>query len=266
MAPRDGRIRYNLALAYYKSADLPRAAEELEALHAKQPADVRATLLLADCRLQLGEPAAVEALLRPLAAARPGRPRRHLHARHGPRAERQGAGRPAARRDACCADGDSAEAQYLVGSAAFMAGDYPAGRRALLERAPEEPEAAVAALVLRPGAALHRRRGRGRAGLSRGPRREPERLRGELLPRLAPRHPRPAEGRAAVRGEGRGPAAAVGRGEGARRVARLARGRRGARPSPVSPLVGHQAPDVTLHGADGRDVPAVRRSAGARSS
>ncbi|HUL77584.1 MAG TPA: tetratricopeptide repeat protein, partial [Vicinamibacteria bacterium] len=68
----DGRIRYNLALAYYKSADLPQAAAELAALHEKEPGDLRATLLLADCRLQLGEPAAVEELLRPVAAAQPG--------------------------------------------------------------------------------------------------------------------------------------------------------------------------------------------------
>ena len=124
MAPEDGRIRYNLALAYYKSADLPRAAEELEALHAKQPGDVRAILLLADCRLQLGEPAAVEALLRPLAAARPDD--RAVTYMLGMALVRNGKVQEGQRLvETLLRDGDSAEAQYLVGSAAFMAGDYP---------------------------------------------------------------------------------------------------------------------------------------------
>ena len=191
MAPLDGRIRYNLALAHYKSADLPRAAEELEALHAQQPADVRATLLLADCRLQLGEPAAVEALLRPLAAARPDD--RAVTYMLGMALVRNGKVQEGQRLvETLLRDGDSAEAQYLRRLGRVHGRRLPAGRRALLERAPEERDAAVAALVLRPGAPLHRRRGRGRAGLSRGPRREPERLRGEPLPRLAPRHPRSA--------------------------------------------------------------------------
>jgi tetratricopeptide (TPR) repeat protein len=124
MAPEDGRIHYNLALAYYKSADLPRAAEELEALHAKQPEDSRTTLLLADCRLQLGEPAAVEALLRPLAGQKPDN--RAVTYLLGMALVREGKveeGRDLV--DALMREGDSAEAQYLVGSAAFMAGDYP---------------------------------------------------------------------------------------------------------------------------------------------
>ncbi len=44
MAPEDGRIRYNLALAYYKSADLPRAADALATLHRKQPEDLAGDL------------------------------------------------------------------------------------------------------------------------------------------------------------------------------------------------------------------------------
>jgi tetratricopeptide (TPR) repeat protein len=124
MAPSDGRIRYNLALAYYKSADLPRAAEELETLHAQQPGDPRATLLLADCRLQLGEPSAVEALLRPLAAERPDD--RAVTYLLGMALVRGGKVEEGQRLvEALVRDGESAEAQYLLGSAAFMAGDYP---------------------------------------------------------------------------------------------------------------------------------------------
>jgi tetratricopeptide (TPR) repeat protein len=124
MAPSDGRIRYNLALAHYKSADLARAAEELEILRAREPGDLRATLLLADCRLQMGEPAAVEALLRPLALARPGD--RAVTYLLGMALVRGGKAEEGQRLvEALMQDGDSAEAQYLVGSAAFMAGDYP---------------------------------------------------------------------------------------------------------------------------------------------
>ena len=124
LAPLDGRIRYNLALAFYKSADLPKAAEELAVLHAKQPSDLRATLLLADCRLQLGEPAAVEELLRPLAASRPDD--RAVTYLLGMALLRNGKAEEGQRLvEVLVRDGDSAEAQYLVGSAAFMAGDYP---------------------------------------------------------------------------------------------------------------------------------------------
>ncbi len=124
MAPADGRIAYNLALAHYKSADLPRAVEELQALHAKQPGDLRTTLLLADCRLQLGEPSAVEELLRPLAAARPDD--RAVTYLLGMALVRGGKVEEGQRLvETLLREGDSAEAQYLLGSAAFMAGDYP---------------------------------------------------------------------------------------------------------------------------------------------
>ena len=124
LAPGDGRIRYNLALAYYKSADLSRAAEELAAVHAAQPGDLRATLLLADCRLQLGEPAAVEALLRPLAVSRPDdRAVTYLLGMALVRGGKVEEGQKLV--ETLMRDGDTAEAQYLVGSAAFMAGDYP---------------------------------------------------------------------------------------------------------------------------------------------
>jgi tetratricopeptide (TPR) repeat protein len=124
MAPEDVRIRYNLALAHYKSADLPSAAEELEALRARHHDDLRATLLLADCRLQMGDPAAVEELLRPLAASRPDDPA--VTYLLGMALVRGGKAEEGQRLvDTLMRDGDSAEAQYLVGSAAFMAGDYP---------------------------------------------------------------------------------------------------------------------------------------------
>ena len=123
-APGEARIRTNLALAYYKSADIPRAAEELQALHDAQPAELRTTLLLADCRLQMGEHDRVEALLRPVEAANPAdRTVQYLLGmalvRGGKPAEGQ------QRIEKLMQGGDSAEGQYLLGSASFMAKDYP---------------------------------------------------------------------------------------------------------------------------------------------
>jgi Flp pilus assembly protein TadD len=124
LRPGDPGIRLNLALALYKSADLRRAAELLQGLHDEPPAGARTTLLLADCRLQMGEYDRVEALLRPLEDARPG-DRALLYmlgmalVRGGKPEEGQ------ARIDRLMRGGDSAEAQYLLGSAAFMGQDYP---------------------------------------------------------------------------------------------------------------------------------------------
>jgi Flp pilus assembly protein TadD len=120
----DPRIRTNLALAYYKSADLPRAAEELAAVHAAQPQDLRVSLLLADCRLQMGEHDSVVRLLRPLEAEHgEDRTLQYLLAMA---AVRGGNTAEASRRiDRLLQGGDSAEAQYLLGSASFMGKDYP---------------------------------------------------------------------------------------------------------------------------------------------
>jgi tetratricopeptide (TPR) repeat protein len=59
-------VRYNLALALYKAARIGDAAVELEALLKTRPDHPTAPLLLADCRLQLGEWKRVIALLDPL--------------------------------------------------------------------------------------------------------------------------------------------------------------------------------------------------------
>jgi len=59
-------VRYNLAVALYKAARIPDAARELEALLKAKPDHPSAPLLLADCRLQLGEWKQVIALLDPV--------------------------------------------------------------------------------------------------------------------------------------------------------------------------------------------------------
>ena len=63
------RLRFNLALAYYKSFQIPEAAAELETLRAAQPADLNLAVLLADCRLRMGEFQKAIDAVQPLEAA-----------------------------------------------------------------------------------------------------------------------------------------------------------------------------------------------------
>ncbi|MET0556699.1 MAG: tetratricopeptide repeat protein [Vicinamibacteria bacterium] len=63
--PEQAQVRFNLALALYKSARVGLAAPELERVVAEDPKNTNALLLLADCRLQMGNPGEVVALLSP---------------------------------------------------------------------------------------------------------------------------------------------------------------------------------------------------------
>ena len=63
------RCGVNLALAYYKTAQISEAAEELTAVVQQQPANRQAVFLLADCDLRLGENKKVIELLSPLEKA-----------------------------------------------------------------------------------------------------------------------------------------------------------------------------------------------------
>jgi tetratricopeptide (TPR) repeat protein len=63
--PAQAPVRLNLALAQYKSALIREAAAELEQVLALDPRNKAALLLLADCRLQMGDDARVIALLEP---------------------------------------------------------------------------------------------------------------------------------------------------------------------------------------------------------
>ena len=180
----------------------------------EQPDDARATLLLADCRLQLGEPAAVEALLRPLAAARPDD--RAVTYLLGMALVRGGKVEEGQRLvETLIRDGDSAEAQYLVGSAAFMAGDYPQaverfsrGARRRTRSCPSLRSYYGRALLFTGDADGAERAFR--EALADDPNDyEANYFLGSILETRG----RPEEARP-VRGEGRAPAAAVGRGEG----------------------------------------------------
>jgi Flp pilus assembly protein TadD len=248
MAPSDSRIRYNLALAYYKSADLPRAAEELQTLRAAQPEDLRATLLLADCRLQMGEPAAVEALLRPLAASRPDD--RAVTYLLGMALVREGRAEEGQRLvEKLMRDGDSAEAQYLVGSSAFMAGDYPQAVERFsraLEKNPGLPSLRSyygRALLFTGDADGAEQAFREALAASPNDYEASYYLASVLANRGKPEEARPFAERAARLRPQSPPAKEL--------LASLDRPQAAAAPPDLSPLVGHPAPDVELLRPDG---------------
>jgi tetratricopeptide (TPR) repeat protein len=132
------RLRFNLALAYYKSFQLAEAAAEFEALHRAQPADLNLALLLADCRLRTGEFQNAIDLLTPLEASHSDQPALDYILgmaliRNGRVPEGQ------LRVDRILRRGDSAEGHFLLGSALFTAGDYPGAVTELAKAAALNP-------------------------------------------------------------------------------------------------------------------------------
>jgi tetratricopeptide (TPR) repeat protein len=133
------RLRFNLALAYYKSSQIPEAVTELEVLHAAQPTDLNLALLLSDCRLRLGEYQQAIDAIAPLEAANSQEPALNYVLgmaliRSGRVADGQ------IRVDRILRHGDSAEGHFLLGSALFGAGNYPAAVKELNQAATLNPE------------------------------------------------------------------------------------------------------------------------------
>jgi tetratricopeptide (TPR) repeat protein len=131
----DGRnqaIRFNLALAYYKSAWFAEAAGELAQFLAAAPRDLperaNAVLLLADCRVRLGEYKKVIESLTPLAEADPDGPNNRAvayllgNALIGDGQLDKGQ----LLIDRVFRDEESAEARLLVGSIQLLMDDGPA--------------------------------------------------------------------------------------------------------------------------------------------
>lgn len=118
-------LRMNLALAYYKTGEIPQAARELATVRAADPANLQVTLLLSDCQLRMGEFAKVIELLKPLKIndSPDGQAVRYLLGtaliRSGQIREGQAVVDPILK------NAGSAEAELLVGMGKFMAGDYP---------------------------------------------------------------------------------------------------------------------------------------------
>jgi len=117
------RLHFNLALAYYKSFQIPEAVAELESLHRAQPADLNIALLLADCHLRTSEFQKVIDLLLPMEPSQPDQAAMDYALglaliRSGRVAEGQ------LRVDRILRRGDSAEGHFLLGAALSTAGDY----------------------------------------------------------------------------------------------------------------------------------------------
>jgi tetratricopeptide (TPR) repeat protein len=121
LAPGNPGVLLNLALAHYKTGDLHRAAEELTALRGNP----QATLLLADCWLQLGENKKVIALLKPLNAAEAAEPAIiYMLGTALIRDQQFSAGQVLL--DKILKNGDSAEARLLMGTAKLGVADFAA--------------------------------------------------------------------------------------------------------------------------------------------
>jgi tetratricopeptide (TPR) repeat protein len=132
------RLRFNLALAYYKSFQIPEAAAEFETLHRAQPADLNLALLLADCRLRSGEFQNAIDLLIPLETSHSDQPALDYVLgmaliRNGRVTEGQ------LRVDRILRRGDSAEGHFLLGTALFTAGNYPGAVTELAKAAALNP-------------------------------------------------------------------------------------------------------------------------------
>jgi len=134
-APEQARpyLQRNLALAYFKSGRFQEAAPLLMSLHEAQPENRDATLLAADCLLQLGEPAKSLALLEPIAGdAANDKALAYVlgivYLKTGRTSEAQRV------LDPILKDKSSAEGNYALGMAMFTSGDYPSATRAF-ERA-----------------------------------------------------------------------------------------------------------------------------------
>lgn len=123
-------LQRNLALAYYKSGRLQEAAPLLLALHEAQPANREATLLAADCLLQLGEPGQALGLLEPIAGdAANDKALAYVlgiaYLKNGKTADAQRV------LDPILKDTASPEGNYALGMAMFTSGDYPAALQSL---------------------------------------------------------------------------------------------------------------------------------------
>jgi len=121
--PHNSVIQLNLALARYKQGEFEKSAIDLAALRKEHPENKQSLYLLSDCYLRLGRNADVVALLAPAHQADPDD--RALEYALGTALIRSGH-IPEGERviDRILKDGNSAEANLLMGEAQFAAGDY----------------------------------------------------------------------------------------------------------------------------------------------
>jgi len=128
-------VRLNLALAYYKTAQIPAATKELLVLRKEYPDQLRVVELLADCYLRQGEYGKVIDLLSPVEAAhRDDKGVAYMLGLALLRSNRVPEGERII--DRVFRSGESAEAHLLIGTAKLSVND-PFGARDELARAVE---------------------------------------------------------------------------------------------------------------------------------
>lgn len=121
--PKNQVVRLNLALALYKEGEFEKAAVGLERLHNEQTDNPQVYLLLADCYLRLGKNSEVVALLEPV--YRTNSEDRAVDYALGTALIREGQiQRGESVIDRILKDGNTPEANLLLGEAQFAAGDY----------------------------------------------------------------------------------------------------------------------------------------------
>ena len=143
LQPGYAGAQLNLGLAYYKTGQAEAAASEFEKVHRAAPAELQPVLLLADCRLAMGENKKVIELLDPLATGRPDDLAiAYMLGTALIRDEQPARGQTVI--DRILRHGDSAETWLLLGTAKLNAGDFP-GALADLKKAvdlkPDLPDA-----------------------------------------------------------------------------------------------------------------------------
>jgi tetratricopeptide (TPR) repeat protein len=140
--PENPVVQLNLGLAWYKQADFEKAAAEFETLRRKNPTNQQSLYLLADCYLRLGRNSEASALLEPA-----------FQADSGDRAVDYALGMALIRQgriqegqvviDRILKDGNTPEANLLMGEAQLAAGDYKTATSTLrkaLDLNPSLPE------------------------------------------------------------------------------------------------------------------------------
>jgi tetratricopeptide (TPR) repeat protein len=132
-------VRLNLGLALYKADRVAEAATELQAVVSAAPDQANAVVLLADCRLRMGEEkktiAALEALPKPAAEDRAVSYLLGLALIRDGQAEK---GQLVI--DRILRDGDSAEARVLLGASRMAAGEYTAAASDFAAAARQRPD------------------------------------------------------------------------------------------------------------------------------
>ncbi len=121
--PRNALVHLDLALALYKQAEFDKAATELEKLREEHPDSQQSLYLLADCYLRLGRNSDAVALLEPAYQIRADD--RVVDYALGTALIRDGQiQRGESVIDRILKDGDTTEANLLIGEAQFAASDY----------------------------------------------------------------------------------------------------------------------------------------------